>query len=73
MAARSYSQFADRRATAPKGTRPNPGIKAGKRAGMTEKSAAWPGLPGKPQPASRDGGSPKRGPMGPFTLNAKGI
>ena len=73
MAARSYSEFADRKATAPKGKAPSPGLKAGKRAGMTEKSAAWPGLPGKPQPTSRDGGAPKRGRMGPFSLNAKGL
>lgn len=31
----------------------------GKAGSVNEKTAAWPGLPGKAQPRSRDGGTPK--------------
>lgn len=47
-----------------------PGAKSG--ASMPEKTAAWPGLPGKSGP-NRSGGTPKSGPLGPFHVKGEGI
>ena len=41
--------------------------------GMPEKTAAWPGLPGKTQPRSRANGEPTTGKLGPFLNKKEGI
>jgi hypothetical protein len=38
---------------------------------MPEKTANWPGLPGKAGP-NRSGGAPTRGKLGPFTVKREG-
>jgi hypothetical protein len=40
---------------------------------MNEKTAAWPGLPGKQQPKSRSGGAPTTGHCGPFYVKKSGL
>ena len=40
---------------------------------MPEKTAAWPGLPGKAQSKDRSGGTQKRGPLGPFRVKSEGL
>lgn len=73
MAARSYSQHADRKATAPKGGG-MPRMKAGKAEAMPMRSPSWPGLPGGTQPRDRSGGVPRSGNRGAgFNVNAKGF
>ena len=39
---------------------------------MPQKTAAWPGLPGKGGP-DRSGGDPKQGPLGPFYVKKEGF
>lgn len=73
MAARSYSQHADRKATAPKGGG-TPKAKAGGRAASLRMATpSWPDLPGKAQPRDRCGGAPCTGHAGAFNVNAKGF
>ena len=40
---------------------------------MPEKTAAWPGLPGKAQGKDRSGGTAKAGPLGPFHVKKEGL
>jgi hypothetical protein len=40
---------------------------------MPEKTAAWPGLPGKAQSKDRSGGTAKSGPLGPFYVKKDGL
>lgn len=40
---------------------------------MPEKTASWPGLPGKAQPRSRAAGTPTSGKLGPFYVKNEGI
>ncbi len=39
---------------------------------MPERTANWPGVPGKTQ-AARNAGTPTKGPLGPFHVKAEGI
>jgi hypothetical protein len=48
-----------------------PGKKVGD--SMPEKTAAWPGLPGKAQGKDRSGGTAKAGPLGPFYVKKDGL
>lgn len=48
-----------------------PGSKANE--AMPEKTAAWPGLPGKAQSKDRSGGTQKSGPLGPFRVKSEGL
>ncbi len=40
---------------------------------VTQKTASWPGLPGKTQPRARNAGVPKTGAKGPFRVKAVGL
>jgi hypothetical protein len=42
-------------------------------ASMPEKTANWPGVPGKTQAKSRAGGAPTRGHCGPFEVKKIGL
>ena len=40
---------------------------------MPQKTASWPGLPGKAQGKDRSGGTAKAGPLGPFHVKKEGL
>ena len=40
---------------------------------MPEKTAAWPGVPGKTQSKDRSGSTPKQGPLGKFHVKQEGL
>lgn len=52
---------------------PDTNPKPGKGQSMPEKTASWPGLPGKGQPSGRNNGVPMTGHCGPFYVKKDGV